>query len=74
MFHFCSLVEEAGFKSTMDLFAKNGDEKRLDNFIPKTERDFAKYAELISHEIRPYEVHGSHHICSMSVAAIHIAT
>lgn len=49
------LVEEADFKSTAELFAKKGDEKTLDNFIPKTETDFVEYAELISHKLRPYE-------------------
>ncbi|PIN10831.1 Translation initiation factor eIF3, p35 subunit [Handroanthus impetiginosus] len=49
------LVEEADFKSTTELFGKKGDEKTVDNFIPKTESDFAEYAELISHKLRPYE-------------------
>ncbi|PIN10833.1 Translation initiation factor eIF3, p35 subunit [Handroanthus impetiginosus] len=49
------LVEEADYKSTAELFAKKGDEKTLDNFIPKSESDFAEYAELVSHKIRPYE-------------------
>ncbi|XP_073058676.1 uncharacterized protein [Primulina eburnea] len=48
-------VEEADYKSTAELFAKKGDEKTLDNFIPKTESDFAEYAELISYKLRPYE-------------------
>ncbi|XP_073301850.1 uncharacterized protein [Primulina huaijiensis] len=49
------LVEEADYKSTEELFAKKGDEKTLDNFIPKTESDLAEYAELISYKLRPYE-------------------
>ncbi|KZV51984.1 eukaryotic translation initiation factor 3 subunit J-like [Dorcoceras hygrometricum] len=49
------LVEEADYKSTAELFAKKGDEKTLDNFIPKSESDFSEYAELISHTLRPYE-------------------
>ncbi|KAG8385623.1 hypothetical protein BUALT_Bualt03G0064300 [Buddleja alternifolia] len=50
------LVEEADYKSTAELFAKKGDDdKTLDNFIPKTESDFAEYAELIAHKLRPYE-------------------
>ncbi|KAK4399057.1 Eukaryotic translation initiation factor 3 subunit J [Sesamum angolense] len=49
------LVEEADYKSTAELFAKRGDEKTLDNFIPKTESDFAEYAELVSHKLRPFE-------------------
>ncbi|XP_044477091.1 eukaryotic translation initiation factor 3 subunit J-A-like [Mangifera indica] len=49
------LVEEADYQSTTELFAKRGDEKTLDNFIPKSESDFSEYAELISHKLRPYE-------------------
>ncbi|XP_051128556.1 uncharacterized protein LOC127249668 isoform X2 [Andrographis paniculata] len=50
------LVEEADLKTAAELFGKRGDEKTLDNFIPKTESDFAEYAELISHKLRPYEM------------------
>ncbi|PUZ73800.1 hypothetical protein GQ55_1G016400 [Panicum hallii var. hallii] len=50
------LVEEADFKSTTELFAKKGgDQKSLDTFIPKSESDFAEYAELIANKLRPYE-------------------
>lgn len=49
------LVEEADYKSTTELFAKKGDEKSLDNFIPKSENDFIEYAELVSHKIRANE-------------------
>lgn len=49
------LVEEADYKSTAELFARKGDDKTLDNFIPKSEKDFQEYAELISHKLRPYE-------------------
>lgn len=50
------LVEEADFKSTTELFAKKGGEqKSLDTFIPKSESDFAEYAELIANKLRPYE-------------------
>ncbi|KAJ9682011.1 hypothetical protein PVL29_018077 [Vitis rotundifolia] len=49
------LIEEADYKSTTELFAKRGDEKTLDNFIPKSESDFLEYAELISHKLRSYE-------------------
>ncbi|KAK6254441.1 Eukaryotic translation initiation factor 3 subunit J - like 1 [Theobroma cacao] len=49
------LVEEADYRSTAELFAKKGDDKTLDNFIPKSESDFAEYAELISHKLLPYE-------------------
>jgi hypothetical protein len=51
------LVEEADFKSTTELFAKKGGEqKSLETFIPKSESDFAEYAELIANKLRPYEV------------------
>ncbi|KAF8389665.1 hypothetical protein HHK36_024184 [Tetracentron sinense] len=50
------LVEEADYKSTAELFAKKGgDEKTLDNFIPKSESDFLEYAELISNKLTPHE-------------------
>ncbi|KAF2310069.1 hypothetical protein GH714_006423 [Hevea brasiliensis] len=49
------LVEEADYRSTIKLFAKRGDEKTLDNFIPKSKSDFLEYAELISHKLHPYE-------------------
>ena len=49
-------MEEADYRSTTELFAKKGDEKTLDNFIPKSESDFLEYAELVSHKLRPYEV------------------
>ncbi|KAL8045880.1 hypothetical protein ABFX02_08G142600 [Erythranthe guttata] len=49
------LVEEADYKATAELFGKKGDEKTLDNFIPKSESDFAEYAELIANQLRPFE-------------------
>ncbi|XP_042497088.1 eukaryotic translation initiation factor 3 subunit J-like [Macadamia integrifolia] len=49
------LVEEADYKSTIELFSKKEDGKTLDNFMPKTESDFMEYAELVSQKIRPYE-------------------
>ncbi|XP_006646806.1 eukaryotic translation initiation factor 3 subunit J-A-like [Oryza brachyantha] len=50
------LVEEADFKSTTELFGKkDGSEKSLETFIPKSESDFAEYAELIANKLRPYE-------------------
>ncbi|KAL9245961.1 hypothetical protein vseg_019551 [Gypsophila vaccaria] len=49
------LVEEADYKSTTELFSKKGDNKTLDNFIPKSESDFQEYAELVSHKLRAYE-------------------
>ena len=50
-------MEEADFRSTAELFAKRDDEKTIDNFIPKSENDFMEYAELVSHKLRPHEVH-----------------
>lgn len=49
------LVEEADYKAAADLFRKKGDDKTLENFIPKSESDFVEYAELVSHKLRPYE-------------------
>lgn len=49
------IVEEADFKSTAELFATKGDDRTLDNFIPKSENDFKEYAELLSYKLRPYE-------------------
>lgn len=49
------LVEEADYRSTTELFARKDDHKTLDNFIPKSEGDFAEYAELVCHKLRPYE-------------------
>nr|XP_043634273.1 eukaryotic translation initiation factor 3 subunit J [Erigeron canadensis]XP_043634274.1 eukaryotic translation initiation factor 3 subunit J [Erigeron canadensis] len=50
------LVEEADYKNTAELFAsKKGDDKTIDNFIPKSESDFLEYAELISSKLRPFE-------------------
>ncbi|PPD90060.1 hypothetical protein GOBAR_DD12997 [Gossypium barbadense] len=39
-----------------ELFFKKGNDKTLDNFIPKSESDFVEYAELISHRLCPYEM------------------
>ncbi|KAJ6421162.1 hypothetical protein OIU84_028529 [Salix udensis] len=50
------LVEEADLRSTTELFAKKGDEKSLDSFIPNSESDFLEYAELISHKLRSFEI------------------
>ncbi|KAI7726933.1 hypothetical protein M8C21_013996 [Ambrosia artemisiifolia] len=50
------LVEEADYKNTTELFAsEKGDDKTIDNFIPKSENDFLEYAELISNKLRPFE-------------------
>ncbi|KAI9092534.1 hypothetical protein K1719_027662 [Acacia pycnantha] len=48
-------VEEAGYKSTKELFGNKSDEKNLNNFIPKSESEFLQYAELISHKLYPFE-------------------
>lgn len=57
MLTYCRLVEEADFKATTELFKqKGGEQKSLDTFIPKSESDFAEYAELIANKLRPYEV------------------
>ncbi|KAK1284808.1 hypothetical protein QJS10_CPB21g01616 [Acorus calamus] len=66
------LVEEADYKSTTELFAKKGDEKTLDNFIPKSESDFMEYAELISHKLRPYEK--SFHYIGLLKAVMRLST
>ncbi|CAN6470497.1 unnamed protein product [Victoria cruziana] len=49
------LVEEADYKSTMELFDQTGDKRTLDNFMPKTLGDFLEYAELVSNKLLPYE-------------------
>lgn len=61
-------MEEADYRSTAELFAKKGDEKTLDNFIPKSESDFLEYAELISNKLRPYEVSS---VCSLILVLLH---
>ncbi|KAK1575599.1 hypothetical protein Q3G72_006801 [Acer saccharum] len=65
------LVEEADYKSTKELFGKSGDERTLDNFIPKSESDFSEYAELISHKLRPYEK--SFHYISLLKAVMRLS-
>ncbi|KMT09076.1 hypothetical protein BVRB_6g131840 [Beta vulgaris subsp. vulgaris] len=66
------LVEEADYKSTTELFAKKGDDKTLDNFIPKSESDFAEYAELVSHKLRAYEK--SFHYIGLLKAVMRLST
>ncbi|MBA0616511.1 hypothetical protein Godav_016554 [Gossypium davidsonii] len=66
------LVEEADFRSTTELFAKNGDIKTVDNFIPKSESDFEEYAELISHKLRPYDK--SYHYIALLKAVMRLST
>nr|KJB28682.1 hypothetical protein B456_005G062400 [Gossypium raimondii]KJB28683.1 hypothetical protein B456_005G062400 [Gossypium raimondii]KJB28684.1 hypothetical protein B456_005G062400 [Gossypium raimondii] len=65
------LVEEADYKSTTELFSKKGDDKTLDNFIPKSESDFVEYAELISHKLRPYEK--SYHYIALLKAVMRLS-
>ncbi|XP_030952938.1 eukaryotic translation initiation factor 3 subunit J-like [Quercus lobata] len=65
------LVEEADYKSTKELFGERGDEKTLDNFIPKSESDFLEYAELISHKLRPFEK--SFHYISLLKAVMRLS-
>lgn len=65
------LVEEADYKATAELFAKKGDEKTLENFIPKSESDFLEYAELISHKLRPYEK--SYHYIALLKAVMRLS-
>ncbi|KAI4388892.1 hypothetical protein MLD38_001181 [Melastoma candidum] len=48
-------VEEAADKA--ELFAKKGDEKTINSFIPKSESDFLEYAELLPHKLSPFEVY-----------------
>uniref|UniRef100_A0A803L5G1 Eukaryotic translation initiation factor 3 30 kDa subunit n=1 Tax=Chenopodium quinoa TaxID=63459 RepID=A0A803L5G1_CHEQI len=66
------LVEEADYKATTELFARKGDDKTLDNFIPKSESDFLEYAELISHKLRPYEK--SFHYIGLLKAVMRLST
>ncbi|KAK8979959.1 hypothetical protein V6N11_061703 [Hibiscus sabdariffa] len=65
------LVEEADYKSTTELFAKKGDDKTLDNFIPKSESDFLEYAELVSHKLLPYEK--SYHYIALLKAVMRLS-
>ncbi|KAK4602478.1 hypothetical protein RGQ29_011502 [Quercus rubra] len=65
------LVEEADYKSTKELFGERGDEKTLDNFIPKSESDFLEYAELISCKLRPFEK--SFHYISLLKAVMRLS-
>ncbi|KAK9103779.1 hypothetical protein Sjap_021033 [Stephania japonica] len=66
------LVEEADYKATTELFGKRGDEKSLDNFIPKSESDYLEYAELISHKLLPYEK--SYHYIGLLKAVLRLST
>ncbi|EXB53542.1 hypothetical protein L484_007913 [Morus notabilis] len=66
------LVEEADYKSTKELFGKKGDEKTLDNFIPKSESDFQEYAELISHKLLTFEK--SYHYIGLLKSVMRLST
>ncbi|KAF3955670.1 hypothetical protein ACB098_09G080400 [Castanea mollissima] len=65
------LVEEADYKSTKELFGERGDEKTLDNFIPKSENDFLEYAELVSNKLRPFEK--SYHYITLLKAVMRLS-
>lgn len=65
------LVEEADYKSTKELFGGGNDEKNLDTFIPKSESDFAEYAELISHRLRAFEK--SYHYMALLKAVMRLS-
>ncbi|XP_017643666.1 uncharacterized protein LOC108484404 isoform X2 [Gossypium arboreum] len=65
------LVEEADYKSTTELFSKKGDDKTLDNYIPKFESDFVEYAEHISTKLRPYEK--SYHYIALIKAVMRLS-
>ncbi|KAL4312631.1 hypothetical protein GQ457_01G030500 [Hibiscus cannabinus] len=65
------LVEEADYRSTAELFSKKGDDKTLENFIPKSESDFMEYAELISHKLRPHEK--SYHYIALLKAVMRLS-
>ncbi|PPR82150.1 hypothetical protein GOBAR_AA38566 [Gossypium barbadense] len=54
-----------------ELFSKKGDDKTLDNFIPKSESDFVEYAELISHKLCPYEK--SYHYIALLKAVMRLS-
>ncbi|KAA3480371.1 eukaryotic translation initiation factor 3 subunit J-like [Gossypium australe] len=53
------------------LYSKKGDDKTLDNFIPKSKSDFVEYAELISHKLCPYEE--SYHYIALLKAAVRLS-
>ncbi|MFQ6650456.1 hypothetical protein Gotur_022191 [Gossypium turneri] len=54
-----------------ELFSKKGDDKTLDNFIPKSESYFVEYAELISHKLSPYEK--SYHYIALLKAVMRLS-
>ncbi|TYG44453.1 hypothetical protein ES288_D11G097800v1 [Gossypium darwinii] len=62
---------EADYKSMTELFFKKGNDKTLDNFIPKSESDFVEYAELISHRLCPYEK--SYHYIALLKAVMRLS-
>ncbi|CAM8933009.1 unnamed protein product [Rhodiola kirilowii] len=66
------LVEESDYRVTTELFGKkDGGEKSLDNFIPKSESDFLEYAELIAYQLRPYE--NSYHYIGLLKAVMRLS-
>ncbi|THG04104.1 hypothetical protein TEA_025426 [Camellia sinensis var. sinensis] len=50
------IADEGDPKSSEELFTESGNEKSLDNLIPKSETDFLEYANLISQKLHQYEV------------------
>ncbi|KAL7164842.1 hypothetical protein ACSBR2_040688 [Camellia fascicularis] len=49
------IADEGDPKSSEELFTESGNEKSLDNLIPKSETDFLEYANFISQKLHQYE-------------------
>ncbi|CAL5324980.1 unnamed protein product [Camellia sinensis] len=49
------IADEGDPKSSEELFTESGNEKSVDNLIPKSETDFLEYANLISQKLHQYE-------------------
>ncbi|KAF5955526.1 hypothetical protein HYC85_008382 [Camellia sinensis] len=56
MFSWNSIADEGDPKSSEELFTESGNEKSVDNLIPKSETDFLEYANLISQKLHQYEM------------------
>ncbi|CAN8238336.1 unnamed protein product [Cochlearia groenlandica] len=65
------LVEEADYRATAELFGTKVEEKTVDILIPKSESDFAEYAELIAHKLKPYEK--SYHYIALLKAVMRLS-
>ncbi|KAI8005055.1 hypothetical protein LOK49_LG08G00845 [Camellia lanceoleosa] len=50
------IADEGDPKSSDELFTESGNEKSLDNLIPKSETDFLEYANFISQKLHQYEM------------------